>query len=120
LVAESARNAAPAVVNRLNLRSHGPSSRDQLDAIAKDCGYAEGVGSIGSFKKSELVSSLLRHFASAHAASEPTPAQRKALDWLPEAMLFPAVDPSATREPDAEGKPDIDESFDEEPLDDAA
>ncbi len=95
-------------------------TRDQLVAIAKDCGYAEGVRSIGSFKKSELVGSLLRHFANAHAAPEPTPAQRRALEWLPEAMLFPAVDPSATQEPEAEDEPDIDVSFEEEPLDDAA
>ncbi len=95
-------------------------SRDQLVAIAKDSGYAEGVGSIGSFKKSELVSSLLRHFANAHAASDPTPAQRRALEWLPEAMLFPAVDRSATQEPEAEDEPDIDEPLEDEPLDDAA
>lgn len=34
------------------------------------------------------------HFESAHAANEPTPAQIKAQEWLPEAMLFPAVLPS--------------------------
>ena len=62
---------------------------------------ADGAGSIGSFKKSELVNSLLGHFTSAHAAAEPTPAQRKAREWLPEAMLFPAVDPSTPQEPKA-------------------
>lgn len=90
-------------------------SREQLVAIAKDCGYAEGVGSIGSFKKSELVTSLLRFFASAHAAAEPTPAQRKAREWLPEAMLFPAVDPAAQSEDE-----NLDEPFDDEGLDEAA
>jgi ParB family chromosome partitioning protein len=94
-------------------------SREQLLAIAKDCGYADGVGSIGSFKKSELVSSLLRFFVSAHAAAEPTPAQRKARDWLPEAMLFPAVDPSAQQEPEAD-EGSLDEAFEDEGLDEAA
>lgn len=70
-------------------------TREQLVGIAKACGYAEGVGGIGSFKKAELVGCLLRHFASAHAAAAPTPAQVKAREWLPEAMLFPAIDPDA-------------------------
>jgi hypothetical protein len=60
-----------------------------------ECGYALSAGSVRSYKKSELVNALLRHFANAHAAAEPTPAQRKAIEWLPEAMLFPAVDPDA-------------------------
>ena len=89
-------------------------SREQLIAIAKESGYAEGVGSIGSFKKAELVGSLLRHFAGAHAAAEPTPAQRKALEWLPEALLSPAVNPSARQ------WLQTDESLEEEPLEDAA
>lgn len=68
-------------------------NREQLVAIAKECGYAEGIGSVTSFKKSELVTCLLRHFANSLAAADPTPAQRKAREWLPGAMLFPAIDP---------------------------
>ena len=94
-------------------------SREQLVAIAKDCGYADGIGSVGSFKKSELVSSLLRFFGSAHAAAEPTPSQRKAREWLPEAMLFPAVDPSA-QDQASEGESSLEEGCEDEPFDEAA
>jgi ParB family transcriptional regulator, chromosome partitioning protein len=70
-------------------------TRDQLVAIAVDCGYAEGAGRVASYKKADLVNCLIRHFESARAAATPTPAQEKALEWLPDAMLFPAVDPHA-------------------------
>ena len=84
-------------------------TREQLAAIAVDCGYAVSAGSVRSYKKAELVNALLRHFASAHAASEPSPAQIKARQWLPEAMLFPAIDPDAPHgldEHDAEHEPE--------------
>jgi Plasmid pRiA4b ORF-3-like protein len=42
--------------------------------------------------------SLVRHFVNAHSTAEPTEAQRKAREWLPEAMLFPVVDPNASAE----------------------
>ncbi|MGF1611314.1 MAG: ParB/RepB/Spo0J family partition protein [Kiloniellales bacterium] len=88
-------------------------NKAQLCAIARDCGYAEGVGSVASWKKGELVSALVRHFAHARAAADPTPAQVKAREWQPEAMLFPAVDPDAP-----EQEPDEDEPFGDEPVDD--
>jgi hypothetical protein len=50
---------------------------------------------LGSYKKAELISSLIRHFQNAFLASDPTPSQQKARSWLPEALLFPAIDPSA-------------------------
>src|SRR5215471_2373647 len=37
-------------------------SRDQLAAIAVDCGYTEGAGRVASYKKAELVNSLLWYF----------------------------------------------------------
>ena len=70
-------------------------TREQLIAIAKENGMAEGRGGIGTYKKSELVEGILFHEAQARLASSPTPAQRKALDWLPEIMFFPAADPDA-------------------------
>ncbi|MGH9611536.1 MAG: hypothetical protein ACRD4P_00500, partial [Bryobacteraceae bacterium] len=73
----------------------GKRNREQLVGIAKESGYADGNGSVGSYKKAELISSLIRHFQNAFLASDPTPSQQKARSWLPEAMLFPAVDPSA-------------------------
>lgn len=88
---------------RLKMRAHwrpdrdflNRRTRDQLIEIARECGYADGVGSVASFKKSELVSSLLRHFTLAESADDPTDAQAKARDWLPGVMLFPAVNPDS-------------------------
>lgn len=92
-------------------------TREQLVAIAQECGYAEGLSGLHSWKKSELVNGLLRHFEQARAAGAPTDAQRKALSYLPEAMLFPAVDPDATAgessadEPPCETDADADDDY---------
>jgi len=75
-------------------------TRDQLVAIAVDCGYAEGMGRLASYKKADLVNALILYFDKARSAA--TPAQQKAREWLPDAMLFPAVDPDAVSEPDDE------------------
>jgi ParB family chromosome partitioning protein len=91
----------------------GKRNREQLVGIAKECGYADGNGSLGSYKKAELISSLVRHFVNAHGTTEPTEAQRKAREWLPEAMLFPAVDPNVSVEVEDEADSD-DEMTDEE------
>ncbi|NEV00097.1 hypothetical protein [Bradyrhizobium uaiense] len=82
----------------------GKRNREQLVGIAKECGYADGNGSLGGYKKSELISWLVRHFVNAHSTAEPTAAQRKARQWLPEAMLFPAVDPNAPAEIDEQAE----------------
>jgi hypothetical protein len=58
-------------------------NRAQLSAIACECGYALSAGAVRSYKKSELIECLLRHFANAHAASDPNPAQVNAREWLP-------------------------------------
>jgi len=88
-------------------------SREQLVSIAIECGYAEGKAQVSSYKKADLVNCLIRHFQGAKAAAEPTPAQKKALEWLPEAMLFPAVDRDAPAETEIEAESD-DEMTDEE------
>jgi ParB family transcriptional regulator, chromosome partitioning protein len=80
-------------------------TREQLVAIAVDCGYAEGVGRVASYKKADLVNCLIRHFESARAAATPSPAQQKAREWLPDAMRFPAIDPEAVTE--VEDEPDF-------------
>jgi ParB family chromosome partitioning protein len=77
-------------------------TREQLAAIAVDCGYAEGAGRVASYKKADLVNCLIRHFESARAAATSSPAQQKARDWLPDAMLFPAVDPKLPAVPEDE------------------
>lgn len=91
----------------------GKRNREQLVGIAKECGYADGNGSLGGYKKSELISSLVRHFVNAHSATEPTAAQIKAREWLPEAMLFPAIDPTAPAEIEDETDT-VDEMTDED------
>jgi hypothetical protein len=44
-------------------------TRNQLVAIAVDCGYAENTGRVSSYKKAELVNSLLWYFETARAAN---------------------------------------------------
>jgi ParB family chromosome partitioning protein len=72
-------------------------NRGQLLAVAEECGCAErhGIGMLRSFKKSELVSCLMRHFEQAFEAQEPDAFQQKAREWLPDAMRFPAADDGA-------------------------
>lgn len=69
-------------------------NRDQLLEIAQECGCTDlyGRGLLASYRKSELIGCLLRHFTLARSAAEPTDAQRKAREWLPDAMRFPATD----------------------------
>lgn len=109
-------------------------NREQLIEIAKANGAADGRSSLASYKKSELVDAILFHDRNARQAAQPTPEQRKVLDWLPEAMSFPAVDPDANTcvdEPDddaieaedfAEDEGDAleDEAFDNESVREAA
>jgi ParB family chromosome partitioning protein len=109
-------------------------NREQLLEIAKANGAAEGRSGLASYKKSELVDTILFHDRNARQAVAPTPEQRKALDWLPEAMRFPAVDPDAqgtADEPDEdaieaddligdEGDALEDEAFEDEPVREAA
>ncbi len=80
-------------------------TRDQLLATANECGFADGRSCLASYKKSELVSGLARFFADAQSAADPSEAQEKARAWLPEIMLFPAVDPD---KPDAPDEADAD------------
>ncbi len=77
-------------------------TREQLTAIAKESGFAEGRSCLAVYKKAELVDGLLAHCEGARLAGDPTPAQRQALAWLPEVMRFPAVDPDAAQDIDAE------------------
>jgi hypothetical protein len=81
----------------------------QLSDIAREA----GLSTIRNWKKSELVNRLLRHFEEAHAGVSDLPAYRKAREWLPEAMRFPAVDPSAEGESHQEEFPEADEALPE-------
>jgi ParB family transcriptional regulator, chromosome partitioning protein len=81
-------------------------TRDQLVAIAVDCGYAENTGRVASYKKAELVNSLIWYFDTARAAATPAAAQEKARERLPDAMRFAAVNPDATAKAEDEANED--------------
>jgi len=86
-------------------------NREQLVVIAVGCGFAEAAGQLSTYKKADLVNGLTRYFHNTRADNDP--ADQKARQWLPEAMLFPAVDPNAPAE--AEIEPDsVDEVTDED------
>jgi ParB family transcriptional regulator, chromosome partitioning protein len=74
----------------------------QLLVIARECGYAEGRGNLAGYKKSELVTGLVKHFENARLAADPNPVQLKAREWVPDAMRFPAIDPDAAGAGEAE------------------
>jgi len=57
------------------------------------------------------VNALARFFQNAKAAAEPTPQQVKAREWLPDSMLFPAVDRDAPIE--AEDTEPVEDESDE-------
>jgi ParB family chromosome partitioning protein len=91
----------------------GKRTRGQLVANAIDCGYAEVNGQVSSYKKVDLLNCLIRHFQTAKSAAPPTLSQQKAREWLPEAILFPAVDPDAPAEAEHEPGPDDEVSGEE-------
>jgi ParB family chromosome partitioning protein len=68
-------------------------NKDQLIQIAIDAGANTRLGAMSSYKKSDLVTQLERYFTRISQEDTPSGDDLKALSWLPEAMLFPAVDP---------------------------
>lgn len=82
-------------------------------------GHAEGRSSIQSYKKAELVEGILNHIAFAHSAESPSETQQKALDWLPEAMAFPAVNPDGLSDVTDDDLPDSDDVQTDTAPDDA-
>lgn len=78
----------------------GKRNREQLVVLAKECGYADAASQLGTYKKADLVNALVRYFQSAKAEAEPTEQQIRAREWLPDAMLFPAIDPTAPGDDD--------------------
>ncbi len=91
----------------------GKRSREQLIDIAIECGYALGKGQVSGYKKLDLVNALARFFQNAKAAAEATLQQIKAREWLPEAMLFPAIDRNAPVDVERETEA-VDEEYDED------
>ncbi len=86
-------------------------TREQLVVIAVECGFAEAAGQLSTYKKADLVNGLTRYFHNTRTDTDP--ADQKARDWLPEAMLFPAVDANAPAEVEIEPESD-DEVTDED------
>ena len=80
-----------AVGNFLDRQSRKPAQ------VAKECGYTEGRSGVASYKKSELVGGLLKPFAAAFAAKTPTETHKRTMQWLPEAMSFPADNPEEAK-----------------------
>jgi len=78
----------------------GKRNREQLVGIAVESGFAEAPGQLSTYKKADLVNGLTRYFH--NTKTENDPADQKAREWLPEAMLFPAVDPGAPAEVEIE------------------
>jgi len=100
-------------------------NKDQLLTIAEDCGCATryGIGLLRSYKKSELVGCLLRHFDLAQTNGEDGEEWQKARDWLPEAMQFPSINPDAEAgddDTDADEPDDAMTGDDEAPMEEAA
>lgn len=89
----------------------------QLQALMNESGASAKLASAASYKKGELVKSLVKFFATAKSVSNPTETDQSANAWLPEAMQFPAINPDAAAEPDEE---DFDSESDFENDDDDA
>jgi hypothetical protein len=81
--------------------SQGPD--DQGLSCGPGCHHRQGMRRLASYGKADLVHCLIWHFERARAAATRTPAQLKAREWLPDAMLFPAVDPDAPIAPEDDG-----------------
>ena len=105
--------------------------RSQLAEIAKESGATARLAALKDYPKGKLVDALVKHFERTAAVADDAPDYDvKGRDWLPGAMLFPAVtsdpvEPAApAEEPEAPSDGPIDDedaSLDEEPaLEDAA
>lgn len=68
----------------------GRRNKEQCLVVSKACGYSAVSSLLGGCKKSDLVNALLKHFAGAREAKKPNKAQKVALNWLPDAFLFPS------------------------------
>lgn len=103
--------------------------KDQLVEIAKESGASIRMGALKDYSKAGLVEALVKHFERTKAAPDDAPDyDLKVRDWLPGAMLFPAVTAEGPVEetppweevPEAEEEPgeEADEIDDEAALSD--
>jgi ParB family chromosome partitioning protein len=88
-------------------------TREQLAQIVHESGLAARLGQATGTTKAELVRKLAQQFARVHDLSNPSDNDLKARDWLPDAMRFPAVNPTAQ---DDAGEETADEGTADEAL----
>ncbi len=68
-------------------------NKDQLADIVEATQSSSLFGSVQNWKKGDLVKKLSEHLKRIYERGAQTPEEETAENWLPEAMLFPAVDP---------------------------
>ncbi|MFH1157938.1 MAG: ParB/RepB/Spo0J family partition protein [Pseudomonadota bacterium] len=79
-------------------------NKAQLEKLLTDSGAKKKFASLLQGKKAELVKKLAKYFQSLLTKKSLTDEEQQTRNWLPEAMLFPAIDPDAAarqQEPEA-------------------
>ncbi|MBI1302073.1 MAG: ParB/RepB/Spo0J family partition protein [Alphaproteobacteria bacterium] len=86
-------------------------NKEQLTQIINEAGCSKTFGNGKSYKKGELVTLMAKHFASVKTLDNPNENEQQALNWLPEAMQFPAIDPDKQDMPDASEDEEVFEDY---------
>ncbi|MGS2723951.1 ParB/RepB/Spo0J family partition protein [Porticoccus sp. GXU_MW_L64] len=73
---------------------------DKLDGIISETETSHLFGTIGGYKKKDIVSMLAKHFGKLSSQDICEEKDLKAKNWLPEVFNFPAVDPDKTSNDD--------------------
>lgn len=90
-------------------------NKEQLDALMEASGTKKRFGNLLQGKKEELVKALAGYFKSLQTKDALTEEEQVSRNWLPEVMLFPALDPDAQVQPTEAENEDF-ESEDEDEL----
>jgi len=91
---------------KIDMREHWIPDHDflsrrnaqQLQDIIKDTETSQLFGCTSGYKKKEIVTILSKHFAKLASQENSDEKDAKAKNWLPEALLFPAIDPDSNQE----------------------
>jgi len=78
--------------------------KEHLEAIARESGAVSRLGKLKDYAKGKLAAALAKHFqrCAEDDATLPADLREQGRNWLPGAMLFPAVTADAPAEPEAE------------------
>ena len=87
-------------------------NKEQLHGIIQNAGCSLKYGTAQGYKKSELVTSMAKHFAHVLTLESPSADELKTQFWIPEAMQFPAIDPDSVQV----DEPEIIEDHDQEQI----